>query len=357
MHPKMILCRIKGLSALKNRDDFAGFLKKSYLCRTKKTTIMDTFFQSHRKGITLASNLVFWLVTCFFFVRSSVLRPGCFIHYYKEFVCCGLIAAVVLATRWLTIPKLFSNGKYCLFWLVSIAMLFTATFIEVLLVIPEIQDKVYFTKGNNFYLPYLFLMVLFRDSCFFAWFLVFRLYTLQKDTFRAKQRASVMEHQSVQFSTPDQKEISIPIDIMVFIQEVDHITQVHCTQDKIVTVTEPLSRCKELIPATLWTSDGSHKMVFHQHLSEFFQAYNKPEPQVIKTVTLLKNRQLQIFEIIRQHPGCNAVFIQDNLREKVTLRTIERDLAFLRDKGVVMHTGNNKGAKYEVCTHNVVSVD
>ena len=199
--------------------------------------------------------------------------------------------------------------------------------------------------------------VLFRDSCFFAWFLVFRLYTLQKDTFRAKQRASVMEHQSVQFSTPDLNEISIPIDIMVFIQEVDHTTQVHCTQDKIVTVTEPLSRCKELIPATLWTSDGSHKMVFHQHLSEFFQAYNKPEPQVIKTVTLLKNRQLQIFEIIRQHPGCNAVFIQDNLREKVTLRTIERDLAFLRDKGVVMHTGNNKGAKYEVCTHNVVSVD
>ncbi len=353
----MILCRIKGLSALKNRDDFAGFLKKSYLCRTKMTTIMDTFFQSHRKGITLASNLVFWLVTCFFFVRSSVLRPGCFIHYYKEFVCCGLIAAVVLATRWLTIPKLFSNGKYCLFWLVSIAMLFTATFIEVLLVIPEIQDKVYFTKGNNFYLPYLFLMVLFRDSCFFAWFLVFRLYTLQKDTFRAKQRASVMEHQSVQFSTPDQKEISIPIDIMVYIQEVDHTTQVHCTQDKIVTVTEPLSRCKELIPATLWTSDGSHKMVFHQHLSEFFQAYNKSEPQMIKTVTLLKNRQLQIFEIIRKHPGCNATFIQDNLNEKITLRTIERDLASLRDKGVIMHTGSNKGARYEVCTLNVVSAD
>jgi hypothetical protein len=343
--------------ALKNGDVFAGFLKKSYLCRTKKTSIMDTFFQSHRKGITLASNLIFWIVTCLLFVRYSMLRPGCFIHYYKEFVCCGLIAAVVLATRWLTIPKLFSNGKYGLFWLVSVIMLFTATSIEVLLVMPDIQDKIYIARNLIFYLPYLFLMVLFRDSCFFAWFLVFRLYTLQKDTFRAKQRASVMEHQSVQFSTPDQKEISIPIDIMVYIQEVDHTTQVHCTQDKIVTVTEPLSRSKELIPATLWTSDGFHKMVFHQHLSEFFQAYNKPETQVIKTVTLLKNRQLQIFEIIRKHPGCNATFIQDNLNEKVTLRTIERDLASLRDKGVIMHTGSNKGARYEVCTHNVVSVD
>ena len=351
----MILCRIKGLSALKNRDDFAGFLKKSYLCRTKKTTIMDTFFQSHRKGITLASNLVFWLVTCFFFVRSSVLRPGCFIHYYKEFVCCGLIAAVVLATRWLTIPKLFSNGKYCLFWLVSIAMLFTAILIEVLLVIPEIQDKVYFTKGNNFYLPYLFLMVLFRDSCFFAWFLVFRLYTLQKDAFRAKQRASVMEHQSVQFSTPDQKEISIPIDIMVFIQEVDHTTQVHCTQNNIVTVLEPLSHCKKMIPTTLWTSEGSDKMVFHKHLSEFLQTQNKPEVREIKYITLLSERQFRIFEIIHQNPGCNTTFLYESFRRKVTQRTIERDLEDMREKNVISHVGDKKTGGYEICTLNVIS--
>ena len=319
------------------------------------TTIMDTFFQSHRKGITLASNLVFWLVTCFFFVRSSVLRPGCFIHYYKEFVCCGLIAAVVLATRWLTIPKLFSNGKYCLFWLVSIAMLFTATFIEVLLVIPEIQDKVYFTKGNNFYLPYLFLMVLFRDSCFFAWFLVFRLYTLQKDAFRAKQRASVMEHQSVQFSTPDQKEISIPIDIMVFIQEVDHITQVHCTQNNIVTVLEPLSHCKKMIPTTLWTSEGSDKMVFHKHLSEFLQTQNKPEVREIKYITLLSERQFRIFEIIHQNPGCNTTFLYESFRRKVTQRTIERDLEDMREKNVISHVGDKKTGGYEICTLNVIS--
>ena len=318
---------------------------------------MDTFFQSHRKGITLASNLVFWFVTCYCFVRFSVLRPVCNTHIYKEFICVGLIATVVFVTQRLTIPNLFLRGRYIVFWIVSACVLLLATFIEIRLVKSDLLAKVHIQQNITSYMLMISVSVLFRDSCFFAWFLVFRLYTLQKDAFRAKQRASVMEHQSVQFSTPDQKEISIPIDIMVFIQEVDHTTQVHCTQDKIVAVTEPLSRCKELIPATLWTSDGSHKMVFHQHLSEFFQAYNKSEPQIIKTVTLLKNRQLHIYEIIRRHPGCNAVFIQDNLREKVTLRTIERDLAFLRDKGVVMHTGNNKGAKYEVCTHNVVSVD
>ena len=351
----MILCRIKGLSALKNRDDFAGFLKNSYLCRTKKTTIMDTFFQSHRKGITLASNLVFWIVTCFFFVGFSMLRPMCNTHIYKEFACCGLIAAVVFATRWFTIPKLFSNGRYGLFWLISVIMLFTATSIEVLLVMPDIQDKIYIARRLKLYLPYLFSVVLFRDSCFFAWFLVFRLYTLQKDAFRAKQRASVMEHQSVQFSTPDQKEISIPIDIMVFIQEVDHITQVHCTQNNIVTVLEPLSHCKKMIPTTLWTSEGSDKMVFHKHLSEFLQTQNKPEVREIKYITLLSERQFRIFEIIHQNPGCNTTFLYESFRRKVTQRTIERDLEDMREKNVISHVGDKKTGGYEICTLNVIS--
>jgi len=342
---------------LKNEALFAGFLKKEYLCRFKTTGIMNTFFQTHRKKISLVANLLFWLATCFTFIRFSMLRPLCTTHLYKEFACVSLIAAIVLVTRMLTIPKLFSNGRYGWFWLVSAIMLFTATLIEILLVTPEIQDKVYFTHRNNFYLPHLFLMVLFRDSCFFAWFLVFRLYTLQKDAFRAKQRASVLEHQSVQFSTPDQKEISIPIDIMVFIQEVDHTTQVHCTQDKVVTVTEPLSRCKELIPAHLWASDGSRKMVFREHLSEFLQIQNQPEVREIKYITLLSERQFRIFEIIRQNPGCNATFLYESLREKVSTRTLERDLSLMKNKEVIVHVGNNKEGGYEVCTLNVVSAD
>lgn len=284
-----------------------------------------------------------------------MLRPGCFIHYYKEFVCCGLIAVVVLATRWLTIPKLFSNGKYGLFWLVSVIMLFTATSIEVLLVMPDIQDKIYIARNLIFYLPYLFLMVLFRDSCFFAWFLVFRLYTLQKDSFRAKQRASVMEHRTVQFSKPDQKEISVPLDVIVYIQEINHSTQVHCTTDESITVTEPFSRCKEIIPNTLWTLEGPDKMVFHRHLSEYIQTQNKPDIREIKIITLLSDRQYRIFEIIRQNPGCNATFLYESFRGKVTLRTIERDLAALRSKEVIAHVGNNREGGYEVCDLNVVS--
>ena len=318
---------------------------------------MDTFFQKHRKGITLAFNLLFWLIACFFFVRFSMLRPMSKTHFYKEFVCFGLIVAVVLTTQQFTIPRLFQHGRYTLFWAVSICLLLLATVFETLLVKTDLIEKVYLQKNTIVYLPLTFIFVFFRDSCFFAWFLVFRLYTLQKDSFRAKQRASVLEHQSVQFSAPDQKEISIPVDIIVYIQEVDHATQVHCTTDEVITVTEPFSRCKEIIPDTLWTLEGFDKMVFHQHLSEYVQTQNKPDIREIKTITLLNDRQYRIFEIIRQNPGCNATFLYESFHRKVTRRTIERDIAALRSKEVIAHVGSNKEGGYEICHCNVVLMD
>ena len=316
---------------------------------------MNAFFQTHRKGITIALNLLFWLVACFFFVRYSAIRPLCNTHFYKELICFGLVVAVVLVTRWITIPKLFLIGRYSFFWIVSVSMLLAATVLEIVLISPDVQGHVFYAQARSSFIPYYYGMIFLRDSCFFAWFLVFRLYTLQKDSFRAKQRASVMEHRTVQFSKPDQKEISVPLDVIVYIQEINHSTQIHCTTDESITVTEPFSRCKEIIPNTLWTLEGPDNMVFHLHLSEYIQTQNKPDIREIKIITLLSDRQYRIFEIIRQNPGCNATFLYESFRGKVTLRTIERDLAALRSKEVIAHVGNNREGGYEVCDLNVVS--
>lgn len=318
---------------------------------------MDVFFQAHRKKLEIAFNLLFWFLTCCLFVRVSALRPMCNTHLYKELLCVGIIALLVFLTRCYTIPRLFLRGKYGLFWIVSVCLLLLAAIVEILLVKPDIEDKLALAQGKSIFLLNYCGFIFLRDSCFFAWFLVFRLYALQKDSFRTKQRASVIEHHSVQFSTPDQKEISIPIDIMVYIQETDHTTQVHCTDDSILIVAEPLSYCKEMIPATLWTSDGSDKIVFHQHLSEFFQTWNNLEIREIKTITMLSDRQFRVFEIIRRNPGCSVTFIYKSFQGKVTQRTIERDLASLRSKEVIVHTGSNRDGGYEVCNLNVVSAD
>jgi hypothetical protein len=264
--------------------------------------------------------------------------------------------SVVFATRHLFIPKLFLRGRYDKFWTVSICALLLVALLEVLLVKPDIEHKIYSALNTNAYFLYIYGCVFIRDSFFFAWFLVLQLYTQQRDSFRAKQRASVIEHRSVQFSLPDHTEASIPIDLILYIQETNHETRVHCTNGDTVTISNPLSYCKEMIPSTLWTFDGKDKMVFHQHLSEYFTIQPDQEVHEIKTVVLLSRRQFQIFDFIRQHPNCTAPFIKENMSGKDSLRTIEREIAVLREKGIVIHTGSSKGGGYGVCKHNVVEM-
>jgi len=166
-----------------------------------------------------------------------------------------------------------------------------------------------------------------------------------------------MEHQSVQFSLPDQSEVSIPLDNILYIQETNHTTQVCCTEDNTITIVEPLSYCKEMIPSTLWSVGGPDKIVFHQHLSEFIQLNQKTEVREIKTVALLNKRQFKIFEIIRQNPNCNTTFIAENLGGKISNRTIERDISSLRNKGVIGYQGQKKGGGYTICHSSVVEMD
>lgn len=317
---------------------------------------MHTFYQKHKKGIGLLLNILFWIGTVYFFLKFSAIRPFCLHHAYKEVVCVALIMAVVLITQRLSVPKLYLRGKYALFWLLSLVVLLVAAIIEVTLVLPDIEGQIVMTNSKNTYLLYFCALIFLRDSLFFAWFLLLQLYTQQRDTFRAKQRALVMEHQAVQFSLPDHTEASIPIDLILYIQETNHETRVHCTNGDTVYVSNPLSYCKEMIPATLWTFDGKDKMVFHKHLSEYFTVQPDQEVREIKTVVLLNPRQFQIFDFIQQHPNCTAPFIKENMPGKLALRTIEREIALLREKELVAHTGSSKGGGYEVCNYNVVEV-
>ena len=301
-------------------------------------------------------NILFWVGTAYLFLNFSAIRPFCFHHAYKEIVCVTLIMAVVLITQRLSVPKLYLKGKYTLFWLLSLVALLVASAIEITLVLPDIEGKIVMPNSKITYLLYFFALIFLRDSCFFAWFFLIQLYTQQRDAFQAKQRASVMEHRAVQFSLLDHTEASIPIDLILYIQETDHETRVHCTNGDTVTISNPLSYCKKMIPATLWTFDGENKMVFHQHLAEYFTLQPNQEVREIKTIVLLNQRQFQIFEFIRQHPNCTAPYIKENMLGKHSLRTIEREIALLRERELVAHTGSSKGGGYEVCNYNVVEV-
>ena len=60
--------------------------------------------------------------------------------------------------------------------------------------------------------------------------------------------------------------------------------------------------------------------------------------------------------LFRQNPNCNTTFIAENLGEKISNRTIERDVSSLRSKGVIDYQGQKKGGGYTVCHISVVEI-
>lgn len=314
-------------------------------------------FYYKKKGLFFLLNLLLWLGVCLFFIRFSLLRPICNVHIYKEFVCVGLIFVVVIFTRWFSIPRFFSKGRYGLFWTISACLLLVTSLLELWLVKTDILEKVYPHQNIHKYLIIIYLSILFRDSCFFAWFLVFDLYSFLKETFKMKQRASVMEHQAVQFSLSGNTDISIPLNRILYIQKSNHIAYVHCDNNEVFPIINSLSYCKEMIPSNFWTSDGPDKMLFHPHITEHSCYQQHAEIKEIKKVVILTNQQFQIYEIIRNNPGCKTTFIEENLSPKSSLRTVQRNISALRSKGVVAHIGSKKGGGYEICGDSVVLED
>ena len=317
---------------------------------------MRDFYLKHRVSISFFMNLLFWFATCLFFARFSLLRPLFYDHIYEEFVCVALIAFVVYSTRWLTIPRFFNRGRYKIFWLVSVCLLLFSTTVEILLLMKSNMQNT--PSFNSFpYLLITYTLIFLRDSCFFAWFLVFDLYSSLKATYKKKQRVSVLEHQTVQFSLPGDVEASFPLNDILFIQKVGHTTQVHCINDEVFTVSDPFHSCKEMIPSSLWTLENDDKMVFHQHLSEYIHSQQKPDIQRIKTVVMLTKRQFQIYKIIQQNPGCRSAFIKEMLSDKYGLRTVERDISSLQDKKLIVHNGSKKDGGYTICPDCTVMQD
>lgn len=318
---------------------------------------MKDFFHRHETILYMLSRLLFWVATCLFFARFSVLRPICCHHLYKEYCCVAIIASVVFFTRRYTIPKWFNNGKYGLFWLISLITLFLAALFEILLVNEDIMAVYRSTYSSTIYLSTTYLLVFLRDFCFFLWFLIVELYVSLKKKFKKKQRASVMEHQTVQFTLSDNTEIAVPLDQILFIQEEEKGTKVCCTDDRVFIVADPISFCKEMIPLTLWSFDGCERMVFHKHLAEYVQSQQPSSTRDIKTVFILSGRKYQIFEIVRQNPGCQIAFILENLSLKISQRTLERVVSDLQNQKLIEHVGSKKDGGYRVCPDCTVLQD
>ena len=106
----------------------------------------------------------FWAAVSFFFLTTSLIRPYCAYHPFKELLCVLFIATVSVVTRRVTYPRLFLNSKHTPFWIVTIGLLLLSASAELRLVINEFPTTNPHLHKIDGYTLTLFFSVLLRNA-------------------------------------------------------------------------------------------------------------------------------------------------------------------------------------------------
>jgi hypothetical protein len=152
--------------------------------------------KNKKKVIDIMLHILFWAFVLYEFLYHSVLRPFCIAHPYKEFLSVLCIAAMVYLNYFILLPLLFRKNKQLLFWCLALLSVLGSAFGEGLLVYPDIESLMLpaFSSVEGFreYIQCIFFSIISRNSCFFLFALVLKLYKIKDHAYQLeKEKASI----------------------------------------------------------------------------------------------------------------------------------------------------------------------
>lgn len=127
--------------------------------------------------IEIIIHIVFWIVTFYFFTSNSYLRYQS-LNRVEEYCSVLLIAAVIYINYFFFIPKFFTKQKLIKYFSFMFMLILGISILEFLLVR---DDILLFTSNvekpiQKVMLRWNFFGILFRDSLFYAFFTMFKIY-------------------------------------------------------------------------------------------------------------------------------------------------------------------------------------
>jgi hypothetical protein len=260
------------------------------------------FYKNHKQLFDILILTVFWIAVSILFLTTSLIRPYCAYHPFKELICVLLIAAVSVITRRITYPQLFLNNKHTAFWIVTFTLLLLSAFAELWLVISELSTTNSHLHKIDGYTFTLFSSVLLRNAALLGCTLL----------------PILLSHLK---SHPKTKEVVPSNDDSASTNENSFSTNqnfVHTHEDK--NDSKPPSSDNATTPQ-----------------SDIEQIPNVLDPQL-----------QYVLEVITTHPLCNSQLIADQIHYGLSKRTVERYINQLKDMGLIERVGGNRNGGYRV---------
>ena len=356
--------------------------------------------------IRVLLHLIFILGIFFFFRNNSILRPLAKGAFYKEYLSAFFLIILLYANYLFFVPEFFQKRRYFLFFILALAGILVSSSMEMLLVLPNIKSC-FPDTFDNFQLKlvytHLFYLIGLRNTGFLLFFFVLRIFEHERETLE-KERIALVKNKGI-ICVPNGKNIMETIsisDISCILHERNY-TYLYTNDGNRYCKYCSLSSMEELLPEILFIRVNRNAIIPLNKINHFTEdsvsiLYGNPAQEISFTMSekyvpnirekiasavglnlsadglnskndglngrsgglneginkanleefmdsIAHNEDLLILcQIIAKDPSVTMKSLSDQLG--VSLKTVERRIKILKDKGVLQHSGAKKNGEY-----------
>ena len=356
--------------------------------------------------IRVLLHLVFILGIFYFFRNNSILRPLAKGAYYKEYLSAFFLLILLYANYLFFVPEFFQKRRYFLFFILALAGILGSSSMEMLLVLPNIKSC-FPDTFDNFQLKlvytHLFYLIGLRNTGFLLFFFVLRIFEHERETLE-KERIALVKNKGI-ICVPNGKNIMETIsisDISCILHERNY-TYLYTTDGNRYCKYCSLSSMEKLLPEDLFLRVNRNTIIPLNKITHYTEdsvtiLYGNPAQE--KTFSLSENYVPIMKELLSStgglnrpddglnsqddglnnpsedlNDGLNTACLEDFLNNVehneellilcrmiaknpsvtmkslsdqlgVSLKTIERRIKILKDKGILQHSGAKKNGEY-----------
>lgn len=356
--------------------------------------------------IRVLLHLVFILGIFYFFRNNSILRPLAKGAYYKEYLSAFFLLILLYANYLFFVPEFFQKRRYFLFFILALAGILGSSSMEMLLVLPNIKSC-FPDTFDNFQLKlvytHLFYLIGLRNTGFLLFFFVLRIFEHERETLE-KERIALVKNKGI-ICVPNGKNIMETIsisDISCILHERNY-TYLYTNDGNRYCKYCSLSSMEKLLPEDLFLRVNRNTIIPLNKITHYTEdsvtiLYGNPAQE--KTFSLSENYVPIMKELLSStgglnrpddglnsqddglnnpsedlNDGLNTACLEDFLNNVehneellilcrmiaknpsitmkslsdqlgVSLKTIERRIKILKDKGILQHSGAKKNGEY-----------
>ncbi len=347
--------------------------------------------------------ILFFFVSFYFF---SFLRPAAFGALYKEYLAAIIVLIMLYINYLLLIPKFYLKQNYNVFLILSLSSIFIATAWEMLLITPNSITCLPSSFTEQDIRKTIILqsfLVGGRNMALFLFFFVIRIFENEKQTLE-KERIAIAKNQGF-ICVPSGKDTikTINISSIYYVLHEKNYTYINTIDGNRYCKYCSLSNMTKLLPETFFLRINRNVIIPLNRIVRYSQdsvtmSYGNPTQEItfplsekyvpnvkeILTSTVglnhlvdglnsqndglnnlsgglnnsvnktnlgeflanIENNEelLTLCRIIAKEPSVTMKSLSDQL--KVSLKTVERRLKILKNKGILLHCGAKKNGEY-----------